>query len=163
MSPARPHSKLISSRSPSMARAQEEFAHPSPTGDPEVVALLARLSEAEQNAGRACTEAAEKLEDPSLVAQVLGEVATHEAHRASLGAQIEALGGSAPTTAECRQILPRGADAVAASATGPATMKALRIMQDELGAAYAEALGNPRLDDVQRATLTGLAPAGSAR
>lgn len=156
MSPERPPSMLISARSPSVARAQEEFDHPSPTGDPQVVALLARLSEAEENAGRACSKAAERLVDPSLVAQVQGENAMHQAHRASLGAQIEALGGSPPTTGECRQILTQGADAVDGAESEPAAMEALRVMRGELSAAYSEAIGDPHLDDALRATLTGL-------
>src|SRR5688572_11294883 len=96
---------LVSDRSPSNARAQREHEQPSPTGDPQVVALLAQLVEAEENARRACATVAERLEDESVADRVRADAATHQARRAALGELIEGLGGSAPRADEVRQLL----------------------------------------------------------
>jgi hypothetical protein len=83
---------------------------------------------------------------------------TQEARREALGQVIEALGGSAPRSEECREILTHAAQAIACAGSDPgAAMAALRAMQDELGAAYAAALRSPRLDAAQRASLVELA------
>ena len=60
---------LISPKSPSYERAWHEFAHPSsPAGHPGVIALLARLSEAEQNAAQVCSTVSAALDGDPMVA-----------------------------------------------------------------------------------------------
>lgn len=155
--PADPYPPLISPRSPSYARARREAQNPSPAGGAEVVALVARLSEAEENARQACSKIAEIVKDESLASQVHGAAAIHQAHRETLGELIEALGGSAPRPDECRAILTRGADAVAGATSDPAALESLKVTRGELAAAYEEAIRDPLLGDVQRATLSRLA------
>jgi hypothetical protein len=55
------------------------------------------------------------------------------------------------------QQLAHGPESVVRGATDAATLQALAVMRDELGAAYAAAIATPELDDTQRATLVRLA------
>ena len=151
-------SPLISPRSPSYARAREELRHPSPTGDPEVVAVLARLSEAEENARRGCARLAGIVGDETLAEELRDDASTHQARREALVELIEALGGSAPRPEECRVIL-RDADEAVASARSEADAVAARgLIRTGLRAVYAEALRGPRLDEAQRAAIGALGP-----
>lgn len=149
---------FISSRSPSYERAREEFLHPSPPGDADIVALLARLSEAEENASQTCSMAAEMITDEKLATEVREDAAAHQARRAALAELIEALGGSAPRPDECREILVNASHALARARTDLSAMEAMKVMREELSAVYGEAIRNPLLGDQQRAALCRLAP-----
>ncbi len=150
---------LVSPRSPSYERASREFLHPTRSGDPQVIALLSRLSEAEQNASQACASAAHVLRDESFAAHVREHAITHQERQQALARLITSLGGSPPTVDECRDILPQGLDAVANARSDATAKDALSVMREELGAAYGEAIDSPELNAEQRAALTRLAPA----
>jgi hypothetical protein len=158
MSVEDPYPPLMSPRSPSYERARRELLHPSPSGDPAVVALLAQLSEAEDNAGQVCARVLAKLSEGPLATRVQADAATHQARRAALGELITALGGSPPRSDECRKILDRGIEAAARADSQPTAIAALKIMRDQLSAAYDEAIRSPLLDAAQRASLGQLAP-----
>jgi hypothetical protein len=100
---------LVSDRSPSNARAQEERKNPSPTGDPGQVAALAERYERQENARRAYAAAASRFADPGKAKQAEADAARHAASRDQLGEQIVALGGAAPQGDEVRQLLRSGA------------------------------------------------------
>ncbi|HEX7476635.1 MAG TPA: hypothetical protein VF331_02395 [Polyangiales bacterium] len=157
-----PYPPFISPRSPSYERSIWERKHPTFTGDPEVIALFARLSEAEENAREACAKVAQRLTDDIVGAQVRDGAEMHRTRRAALAELIEALGGSAPRLEECRELLPHAAQAIAsAEYDSRAAMTALGVMRTELSAAYAEAFRSPCLDAAQRASLVELAPFAS--
>jgi hypothetical protein len=149
---------FMTDRSPSVERARREYEHPSPTGDPSLVAALAEVSEAEQNAVQAFSAVAARLSDPSLADQVRAEAEAHAAHRDALGEQITALGGSPPRPDECRDILTRGLEAVDAAGTDAAAMQALATMRAELRALYDRAMAQPAVDEAERAALARLQP-----
>jgi len=155
---------FISPRSPSYERATWARKHPTSTGDgdPQVIALFSRLSEAEQNAAEACTRVAQMLADSTVATQVREAAEIHRARRQTLVELIGELGGSAPRPSECKEILPHAEQAIArVEYDARAAMEALRAMQRELSDAYAEALRSPCLDDAQRASLAPLAPFAS--
>jgi hypothetical protein len=149
---------LISHSSPSYERAWHEFAQPVAGGSAESVALLARLSEAEQNASQACLRAAQIVTTGPLGPTLLEHADIHEGRRAALAKLIEKLGGSAPTVAECRLILPAGSDALDRADSARSAVDALKLMRDELSAEYSAAIDGDQLDAAQRGALAGLAP-----
>jgi len=144
---------LMTPRSPSIERARREFEHPSPTGDPEVIALLDHLSEAEQNASRACAQAAQLLKDEDLAKAASDQSALHEQHRQALGKLVEHLGGSPLRPDECRQILTHDPASITRATSDDAVMQTLGAMRTELRALYASAMTHPRLDAHQRSIL----------
>ncbi|MFM2418518.1 MAG: hypothetical protein RL385_3241 [Pseudomonadota bacterium] len=148
---------LVSARSPSYERSREELRHPSPAGQAEVVALLSQLSEAEENAGRVCRSVAAYLTDAKRVKEVLSLADGHDTHRASLGQLVGALGGSAPTAAECREILSATLDAARYARLPEDTEVVLGTLQKELHAVHSEAQRSPLLSAAQRAELGRMA------
>src|SRR5512147_2111555 len=86
---------FVSPRSPSYERARREWRHHASTAHPQVIALLARLSEAEQNAVQAYSTVEPALQDTSFASVVRDRRALHQARREALSNLIEALGGSA--------------------------------------------------------------------
>ena len=159
--PRETYPPLISPGSPSYERAWREFPHPSEKHVAEIVALLARLSEAEQNASRTCTHLAQVVEDDELGGVLRDLAELHTARRHALGKLIERFGGSPPTDRECRTILTRTSDAAEVVRTSAAAERVITQMHEELGAEYTAALKNERLDDGQRAALAALAPVPS--
>ena len=139
MDTPKPFPPLVTGRSPSYERARAERAHPSPTADPTVVAALARLFELEEEARAAYALAAEaSASDEALATKLQASADSHAQKRATLGQQIEELGGAPPRLEECRRLLTHGADAVARAA-GSATLRdELRALEDELRVARAE-------------------------
>ncbi|MFM2421139.1 MAG: hypothetical protein RL385_5862 [Pseudomonadota bacterium] len=148
---------LVSARSPSCERSREALRHPSPAGEAEVVALLSQLSEAEENASRTCRSVAAYLTDAKRVKAVLSLADGHDELRASLGQRISALGGSAPTSAECREILGATLDAARYARLPEDAEVVLGTLQKELRAVYTEAKRSPLLSDTQRAELGRMA------
>jgi len=153
-----PFPPLISRRSPSYERAWREFPHPTEDQGAETVALLARLSEAEQNASQACAQLAPLLEDDE-AAEVVRDVGDlHAARRQALAKLIERCGGSAPTDRECRDILTQTTYETTQARTAEDAGRALDVLQRELAAEYATARQSPHLDEAQRDALAALAP-----
>jgi hypothetical protein len=149
---------LISPRSPSYERAWREFPQPGDTALAELVALFARLSEAEQNASSLCNRMLPALGDAELADVVRDHAGLHAARREALGKLIGRLGGSPPTDAECRVILSDASDAAQHVLSSADATRVLTQMRRELGAEYDAALQNPRLDETQRSALAALAP-----
>ena len=154
-----PYPPLISPRSPSYERAWREFPQPSDEANAELVALVARLSEAEQNAGSLCASMAARLDDDELAEVLRDRSDLHQARRQALGKLIERFGGSPPTDAECRTILTRTSDAADPADSTADVERALEILRDELGGEYRAALAHERLEEAQRSALSALAPA----
>jgi hypothetical protein len=156
-----PYPPLMSPRSPSYARARREFEHPSPTGDPNLVAALARLSELEENARRGCLTAAQTVDDPELAVALRLAGEDHDERRRAIGEMVVELGGSAPRIEECRGLLAHNAETIerAARASGTRGICAeLRDMRNELASAYREVSGESGWSDAQRTGLAALAP-----
>jgi|GEM_PF-3395911 len=145
-----PFPPFITNESPSYERASEEFLHPSPPGEADIIALYAQLSEAEENAKQACLQKSELIEDESLALRVRDEASAHSAAREALGALIASMGGSAPRVGECRQILTRTPNE---NESDDSMTKALSAMRDELAGMYQEAANSPLLDEAKRAAL----------
>jgi len=118
----KPLKPLMSDRSPSYERAQAG-ADAVPVAGAQVVALLSRLWEAEENAAVALPDDATSKR--------------HRANQAELAALIVAHGGSPPRENEARDIL----------GTTPAKVPAA------LAAEYQKAIASPHLDDALRAAL----------
>lgn len=149
---------LISPRSPSYERAWREFPQPSDARVAEIVALLARLSEAEQNAASICLHMAAALSEDEL-ADVVHDMGTlHAARRQALGKLIERFGGSPPTDSECRMILPQASDAAELVQTSADAERVVTLLRKQLAEQYDEALRTKCLDDAQRAAVAALAP-----
>ena len=149
---------LISPESPSYERAWHELAHPSSAGDPAVIALLSRLSEAEQNAAQVCSTLPAALGDDPLVAVLQDRAAVHTARRQALGKLIEQIGGSAPTDAECRDILVRACDEAGHAESTADAKRVLKVLRAELRGEYDAGLQSKQLDPAQRGALANLAP-----
>ncbi len=147
---------LMTSRSPSIERARREFEHPSPTGDPEVIALLDHLSEAEQNAAMVSAKAARLLKDEDMAKAASDHAATHDGHRQALDKLVQRLGGSPLRSEECRQILSNDPESIARASSDAEIEEILRALRTELRSLYDSALASPRLDQDQRAALTDL-------
>jgi hypothetical protein len=150
-----PYPPLISPRSPSYERAWREFPHPTQDEGAETVALLARLSEAEQNASSLCLRMLPALTDAGPVRE---HADLHAARRQALGELVERFGGSPPTDADCRVLLTRAADAATQVVSADDAQRVLTTMREELAAEYASALATERLDAPTRAALRALAP-----
>jgi len=159
MSDHKPYPPFVTTRSPSYERAQHEGLHPSAVRDAQVVAVLCELADAEQNAKQVCARIAELLSDATLAAQVRQGIAAHDARLLALQGMIEAAEGAAPRPSEAHQVLLHGPESVVCGPSDRATLQALARMRDELGAAYATAVGTAELDDAQRATLVEFAAA----
>lgn len=146
---------LISERSPSYARARQEWAHPSPATDPEQIAVLNRLVEAAHQAGEVCTAAARALgagpgTAPGAVAgaHTAGEImiemgAHHEAQVNALANAIAELGAAAPRPEQREHVLARDPADIEYMQDPAAILAAVAATEDELCARYAEALARP--------------------
>jgi hypothetical protein len=130
---------LITSRSPSYERAREERAHPAPTTNPEIVAVLARLFELEEDARQAYLTAAEALQDDAMAQELSTAADHHERRRDALGQRISALGGAAPRPRDCRQLLEHGAASVPRVLGRSAVLKELGALKQEMHEAYEQA------------------------
>ncbi len=146
---------LMSSSSPSYERAREEARHPSDVGPAQQVAVLEQLFEAEDNGRLANLRAATTLKDP---AEAHTRADGHAAHQHALAGMITALGGAAPREGETRQILAHGVDDVARAPGDSEVNEALRLVENDLAAAYVAALTDPHLGDAQRDALELLSP-----
>jgi len=153
-----PYPPLITPRSPSYERASREFLHPTSTGNPQVIAIIARLCEAEQNASGVCASVARIVSDEAFATQMRERAGTHQARKQALAELIENLGGAAPTAEEGRQILVQAIDALESASSELAAKQVLRVMRGELRSEYDAAIATPDLSDRQRASLTQLAP-----
>jgi hypothetical protein len=123
-----------------------------------VIALLARLSEAEQNAAQVCLTLTEAIDGHPMVAVLRDRATVHDARRHALGKLIEQLGGSAPNDAECRDILARAYDEARGVDSVAGAKRVLQVLNHDLRAEYDSALQNKQLEPAQRSALAGLAP-----
>lgn len=153
----KPYPPFVTNQSPSNARGRAEYTHPTPSGDAQVVAIYARLSEAEENARSVCATVADLLADRARAEQVLDEAAEHQSHRDALGELIHALGGSAPRAEECRKILLHGPESVARGSSDLESLAVLALTRAELRAEYDQASTSAELDDGSRVALARLA------
>jgi hypothetical protein len=152
---------LISPRSPSYERAWRELSDPGQFGDAATVALLARLSEAEQNAHDVCSALQSQLGADPLADTVREHAALHADRRAALSEMVERLGGSAPTPEECRPLLSGSLYAAEAATSVEQAKQSLLLMREELRAQYAAALDAqelPQVSKAQRESLAALLP-----
>lgn len=148
---------LISERSPSYARARHEHAHPSPTTDPDEIAVLNRLVEAEHQAAAVCTAAAQVL-GVTLAAHAQAEVmadlaAHHEGHVHALERVIAELGAAAPRPVQRECVLARDPADIHYLQDAAAIAAAVAATEDELCARYADALARPAMPAAARALL----------
>lgn len=150
---------LVSPRSPSYERAWAYFSRPAAHSDPQLIAQLAQLSEAEQNASQACSMVTTMLGNDPFADIVRDHAGLHEARNQALGKMIERLGGSAPRVGECRELLTDGLAAVARADSKATARQALKIVRDELRAMYDAAIESGSFDAEQREALSTLAPA----
>lgn len=135
---------LISDRSPSYARARNERENPSATADPEEIAVLNRLVEAEAHAAAICAAAVEVLSE-SLGAADRAETvadlcALHEEHVHGLGDTIAELGASAPRDGERERVLSRDPADIHYIQDATEVLAAVSTAEDELAARYRDAL-----------------------
>jgi hypothetical protein len=153
---------LISYRSPSYERARRELAHPSPTTDPRIIALLAFLVEAEDNARVAYAKAATLVSDEDFYEQLESAAGTHEERENDIGRLITELGGSPPRPGECRRVLEvEEADlAEAARELDPdhAVLGVLRELREKLSSLYQRTAADPLLSPAQQSAVKHLAP-----
>ncbi|HWN69949.1 MAG TPA: hypothetical protein VNM90_20040 [Haliangium sp.] len=148
---------LISERSPSYARARHEHAHPSPSADPDEIAVLNRLVEAEDHAATVCAAAAQAL-GAALGARAQAEVladlgAHHETHVHALASAIAELGAAAPRPGQRERVLTRDPADIHYLQDAAAILAAVDATEDELGARYADALARPGMPSAARAVL----------
>lgn len=139
---------LVSDRSPSFERARREHAHPSPTTDPDVIARLNRLVEAEHHAVTIYTAAL----DVDVVARAPNAVrelellnASHDTHMRALAYLVSTLGGAAPRPNECEPVLSRNPDDLRYLQDDAAVLGALVTVEDEMIERYESALAHATL------------------
>ncbi len=136
---------LITSRSPSYERAREERRHPSPTSDPELVALIARLAEAEENAREAFATAAGQVRDTALAERLATTERTHADRVAAIGAVLSSLGAAPPRAGEARAVLDHGAADVRRAGSDAEVEQVLARVSSELAGEHDRARRDPRL------------------
>lgn len=153
-----PYPPLITPRSPSYESASREFLNPTSTGNPQVIAIIARLSEAEHNASGVCASVARIVSDEAFATQMSERAGTHQERRQALTDLIAKLGGSAPTPEETRQILVQAIDTLDRVSDDLAAKRVVRVMRGELRSEYDAAIASPELNDRQRAAIAQLAP-----
>ena len=148
---------LISERSPSYARARHEQTHPSPVPDPEEIAVLNRLVEAEDHAAAICTAAAQAL-GAALGAHARAEAmadlcAHHEGRVNALADVIAELGAAAPQPGKRERVLTRDPDDISYLQDAAAILAAVDASEAELGARYTDALARPAMPAPARVVL----------
>lgn len=145
---------LVTERSPSNERSLDQATD---AGGADAIALLAQLSEAEENSRKAYATVAEMVTFEAASNLARDAAAEHEARRLALGALIESLGGLAPRRDQCREVLTHGTEAVARASTETEGLAALELLRDELAITYSQALESSVLDEAQRAAVAGFA------
>lgn len=149
---------LVTERSPSLARAQHEHGHPSPAADPDEIAALNRLVEAEQHAADVCAAAADalaRLPDASAAAGIATDLrALHQAHLRALEEVITELGASAPRPGERERVLARDPGDIAYLPGAADVLGAALATEDELAAMYERALARPAMPATARELLS---------
>ena len=152
---------LISERSPSYTRARHEHAHPSPTADPEEIAVLNRLVEAEDQAAAVCAAAAQALgqapgaaRGAAAPAEIVADLgALHEGQVDALTRVIGELGAAAPRPGQRERVLGRDPADIHYLQDAAAILQAVDATEDELGARYADARARPGMPAAARAVL----------
>jgi hypothetical protein len=121
---------LISKDSPSLRRARDEWKNPAPTADPEVIAALSRIVEAEHVAAAVC-RAIDRGDDAD----------RHQRRAESVSAIVSELGGAAPSASEADpRSLPVSADEIS-YLSGDQLVAALERDEKAVVATYESAVG----------------------
>lgn len=136
---------LVSNRSPSIERARREHAHPSPTADPDLIARLNRLVEAEHNAAAMVATAVDLARDPALADELAAMAAVHQEHARTLADVVSALGGAAPRPDQSAQVLSRSPGDLAYVQSDAELLAMLAATTDELIARYDDDVSHPAL------------------
>lgn len=141
-----------------MSRARHEHEHPSPAADPDAIAALNRLVEAEQHATDVAAAAAEVLArllgapgSADIAADLRG---VHQAHLRALDARIADLGASAPRPSERERVLARDPDDIAYLQDAHEVLAAVAATEDELAMVYQRALARPAMPASARELLS---------
>jgi hypothetical protein len=148
---------LISERSPSYARARHEREHPAATADPDEIAVLNRLVEAEAHAAAICAAAVEVLSEslgaPDRAEIVADLCALHEEHVHGLGDTIAELGASAPRPDERERVLSRDPADIHYLQDTAEVLAAVSTSEDELAARYRDALARAQMPATAQTVL----------
>lgn len=144
---------LVSDRSPTFGSARWEHMHPSPTADPDMIASLNRLFEAEHHAVTIYAAALGVVRAPNLVHEIELLNASHDTHRRALAHLVSTLGGAAPRPDECEPVLSRSPDDLRYLPDDAAVLGVLVAVEDEMIERYDSALSRTSLP----APLEGLA------
>lgn len=148
-----PYPPLVSDRSPTFGSARWEHMHPSPTADPDMIASLNRLVEAEYHAVTIYTAALGVVRAPNLAHELELLNASHDTHRRALAHLVSTLGGAAPRPDECEPVLSRSPDDLRYLPDDAAVIGVLVAVEEEMIERYEDALSGPSLP----APLEGLA------
>lgn len=148
---------LISNRSPSVERARREHEHPSPTTDPELIARLNRLVEAEHDAAGMVNAAMDIARDPALADELVAMAALHQEHARTLADVVSALGGAAPRADQSTQVLSRSPGDLAYVQSDIELLAMLAATADELIARYDDAVSHPSLPSESAQVVAQLA------
>ena len=154
MAPDHDTPPLVPERSLSNERALDQATD---AGGADAIAMLAQLSEAEENARKAYATVAEMVTFEAAANLARDAAAEHETRRLALGALVESLGGLAPRRDQCREILSHGTEELARATTETEGLAALELLRDELAITYSQALESTVLDEAQRAAVAGFA------
>lgn len=148
---------LISDRSPSYARARNERENPSSTVDPDEIAVLNRLVEAEDHAAAICAAAvevlAESLNAGDRAETVADLCALHEEHVHDLSDVIAELGASAPRPGERERVLGRDPADIHYIQDATEVLAAVSTSEDELAARYRDALARAGMPEAAQSVL----------
>ena len=158
---------LISDRSPSYTRARNERENPSPTVDPDEIAVLNRLVEAEDHAAAICAAAVEVLAESLGAADraetVADVCALHEEHVHGLGDAIVELGASAPRPDERERVLSRDPADIHYIQDVAEVLAAVSASEDELAARYRDALARSQMPETAQGVLARQRDANEAQ
>ncbi|WP_428266456.1 hypothetical protein [Haliangium sp.] len=157
---------LVSERSPSLARARHEYAHPAPTAAPAMIAALTRLLEAEHDAASLCAVAASLLAaaapagDPAGVtgdpAGVIADLAeAHQARCDALARTLAQLGAAAPRPEQYSRVLARDPDDLRYGRSAAELIAAAAATEDELTSFYTRILARDDVPEPVRERLLG--------
>ena len=147
---------FITGRSPSVERARHEREHPSPTTDPEIIARLNILVEAEHNAAGMLTAAVDVARDPALADELTVMSALHQEHAQTLAEVVSSLGGAAPAPAQVTQVLSRSPGDLAYVQSDTELLAILAATEDEMVARHDDTSMHPSLPSESAQILSQL-------
>ena len=139
---------FITGQSPGIMRARDEYKHPSPAPDPEMIAALSRIVEREHAAAAAFRVGLERV---APAGRLTGSGETHEFRAAAVSDLISRLGGAAPAADEADpRSIPVSADEIQYLDKADEITGALDRDEQAVQDAYESALRSELPDDVAR-------------